>query len=201
MQMRDYQRSASGFIHGFRYNVRFLYHWLTAKSGIAPLPQIHLQDSPDSIANVILDRINHTAGMWQQYGFLGDCICLKENTSILYPEIPLDFAEKALLGEQHSGLLISLEYGHISESTNPFSINRYPTHEVENADKSVFLHPVIRWFHQGNTEAEFHLGEDLYAKWDHEEKHRLPLLNFLSSILQKKSHPVSPKNQRQAKSV
>ncbi|GAB2825059.1 hypothetical protein GCM10027091_64800 [Streptomyces daliensis] len=44
-----------------------------------------------------------------------------------------------------------------------------------------YLHPVVRWYRDGEFVAEHHLTENLENEWDSEEVHRAPLDAFLTA--------------------
>ncbi len=74
---------------------------------------------------------------------------------------------------------MALEFGHVEN--DPFNIPRFP--RAEKADKSTFLHPVLRYFEGGTMRTEVHLLENLYGEWRDPELHVRPLREFLAQQL------------------
>ena len=74
MQAKDFKRSASGFIHGFRYNARTLHNILENRFYGKPLPHSTISPTPEALAGAVIARINTTSALWQQFGFLADLI-------------------------------------------------------------------------------------------------------------------------------
>jgi hypothetical protein len=83
---------------------------------------------------------------------------------------------------------VTLEYGPEDEVENPFRVERIERHDVGHADRSRFLHPIVRRFCAGECVAEHHVIEDLAAEW-REEVHTEPLLAFFERQLAPSSEP------------
>lgn len=181
-QERDYKKSSSSFIHGFRYNARTLTHFLEERFFGIPYPRSTLLPSVSVLTQDILHRINTTSGLWQQFGFLADVYMLHNNSVTVEREIPLSILQDRFPAD--SLLAISLEYGAQKGFT------RVHRNDYKNGHKSVFIHPVIRWYHKGILRAEQHILEDIEARWD-EEVHIFPFQQILKSFLNEKMLPGS----------
>jgi len=188
-QVRDFKKATSGFIHGFRYNVRVLHRMLERKYHGVDWPSERLDSTPEEFCQSLLERINRTSAMWQQFGFLGDLYVRSENGKemIHYEELPLDFIQDSEFGRADDYYVVDLEFGKVCG--DPFNIQRHP--DPSRAEDSVFLHPVIRHYHRGEKVAELHLLENLLGEWWDDEQHRAPLLKFLrdeTSVAGRLSH-------------
>jgi hypothetical protein len=79
MAARD-RKSASGFIHGFRYNVRTLFHLLEQRYNNVRLPSCQLElrelDDLTALAELLISRVSLTSALYQLYGFLCDVLVL-----------------------------------------------------------------------------------------------------------------------------
>lgn len=179
--MRDYRKTTSGFIHGFRYNVKALHKILQYKYADKAIDSRKINTDVESIITHSLERINTSSALWQQYGFLHDVIDLsgEGNEGPYYDELPLDYVKEVFLKNSPHYISISLEFGKVLN--NPFAIERNPV--PEKAKESVFLHPVFRQYINGEVVAEHHLLENLYGEWREEENHIQPLREFLTSAL------------------
>lgn len=178
---RDYKKTTSGFIHGFRYNIKALATLLLTKYHDQTIPATMITADVDSLATQTLGRINRSSALWQQFGFLADAIdmTLSPDSGAYYEDLPLDYIREVLLEKCPHYLIITMEFGKCEN--NPFAINRNPS--PEKAQDSAFLHPVFRQFKDGKLASEFHLLEDLYAEWKDEKQHIKPLKDYLTSAL------------------
>jgi thioredoxin reductase len=178
---RDYKKTTSGFIHGFRYNIKALVTLLLKKYHDQPVPAKTVRTDVDSLATQTLARINRSSALWQQFGFLADAIdmTLSADSGLYYEDLPLDYIQKVLLEKCPHYMTVTLEFG--TCKNNPFAIDRNPS--PEKAQDSAFLHPVFRQFKNGKLVSEFHLLEDLHAEWKNESQHIKPLKTYLAAAL------------------
>jgi hypothetical protein len=93
--------------------------------------------------------------------------------------MPLAYVQASEIGDKSHYYTLALEFGKVEG--DPFSIVRKP--EPEDADRSVFLHPVIRRWCGRQKVAELHLLEDLYGEWRKPEAHVAPLRYFFMGQL------------------
>ena len=92
MQSRDFKKTQSAFVHGFRYNVRLLSRFLKDKYEESPLTFRAVEKCPKHIAQSLLDRVNSNSGLWQQNGFLCDVVAVSEDENVRYiEELLLDY--------------------------------------------------------------------------------------------------------------
>jgi thioredoxin reductase len=179
MQTRDYRKSTSGFVHGFRYNVRALHRIFEQKYHDRPWPTQPLPVTPEGLTRAVIERINRTSALWQQYGFLADLIVVSApaGDAVHYEEMPIDYVHDGDLGRHAHYYLVTLEYGPDHDAVDPFNVSRIERHDHQRAAQSNFLHPVVRRFAGSALVAEHHVIEDLQAEW-RETVHVQPLLEF-----------------------
>ncbi|MEJ1933914.1 NAD(P)-binding domain-containing protein, partial [Nostoc sp. NIES-2111] len=192
--MRDFKKKQSGFIHGFRYNVRALHQILEHKYHNQELPSQILASTPEQLVETIIKRVNQSSGLWQQTGFLCDLITISEEDKIAkyYQELPKDYIHESHLGECNHYYTVSLEFGYeVDKMPDPFAINRVHKDDTHNASQSAFIHPIIRRFSGNTLIAEHHVIEDLASEWL-EDVHILPLLHFFNSQLSPKNREIQP---------
>jgi len=186
MQARDYKKTTSAFIHGFRYNMRCLFHVLEERYHGGSWPRRGVADAtPEGLTRALLERINRSSALWQQFGYLADMVRLEDDGTATYLEaVPVDLvhAETAAggLGDHPAYLLLTLEYGRHHRQMNPFAVDRVARTAVDQAEESNFLHPVVRLYRDGCKVAEHHVIEDLEAEWK-EPEHVDPLRAFLEA--------------------
>ncbi|UII24656.1 NAD(P)-binding domain-containing protein [Fulvivirga maritima] len=178
MQSNAYKKNTSGFIHGFRYNVRTLFHILQYKYNHMPMPSKNLECNYQSVAEEILNRINSSSALWQQFGYLFDLVSIGDEDATYFYELPKGY--KPVENPNHY-FTISLEFG--SSQENVFMVNRNPT--ADKADESFFLHPVIRHYCGDEMISCLHLVEDLLGEWKHEDKHVMVLKKYVEAAMEK----------------
>ncbi|XP_067933948.1 FAD-dependent oxidoreductase domain-containing protein 2-like [Watersipora subatra] len=199
----DFKRSAGGFIHGFRYTTRALFHLLEWKYQGVKWPSTSY--SWLSLSNAIIKRVNEASGTYQMFGVLGDVMLIddEEKRVILLEEFPVK-----LLGRlyEHSGhnhtrsIVMLFEYG--KDFSGPgkdiFRTTR-STGEPYEAHTSNFLHPTFYYYKTSPTEDDLdsltypdilpnpdrlhHIVEDFLTDFDARKSHILPLRRYLETCL------------------
>jgi thioredoxin reductase len=181
MQANDFRKATSGFIHGFRYNVRALHRMLEKKYHHQDWPARRIEPTPEGLVEATLARVNRSSALWQQFGFLHDVIVVEEgwDHAVYHEEMPLAYVHASGIGDKSHYYTINLEFGKVEG--DPFSIVRHP--EPGKAERSVFLHPVIRRWSGRRMVSELHLLEDLYGEWKKPDAHVAPLRYFFMGHL------------------
>ncbi len=183
-QSRDYRKTTSGFIHGFRYNTRALFRMLEAKDHGNAWPSREVTPTCDGVLDAMVARINRSSAMWQQYGFLHDLVVMPDNggPARYYEEMPLAYIQDGELSANSHYYTVTMEFGAVQG--DPFAIARNPT--AAAAQDSVFLHPVVRRWNGPLLVAEHHLLEDLHGEWKREDLHLAPLRGFLEEQMRER---------------
>lgn len=182
MHMRDYKKKQSGFIHGFRYNIRVMHHIFERKYHGQDLPYRVIEATPESLTKAILERVNLSSALWQQTGFLCDLIVVSENCgATYYEELSKDYIHESEFSQFEHYYTVTLEFGNeVEKKYDPFVIERVHKNDADNASQSVFMHPIIRRYRYNTLIAEHHVIEDLASEWL-EEVHFKPLIEFLQN--------------------
>lgn len=158
-QMRDYKKTMSGFIHGYRYNARALHHILEARYEGKAWPAVEVAAHPESLAEKVIQRVNTSSTLFLQPGFFCDVLVMApENQPRYYEDVPVDYMHESDIGSNPLYYTISLEYGDFSR-VDPFNVDRDP--DPEKAHLTPYLHPIIRRFSGSTLVNEYHLLEDL----------------------------------------
>ncbi|HEY2674180.1 MAG TPA: NAD(P)-binding domain-containing protein [Rugosimonospora sp.] len=184
MQQRDFKKSTSGFIHGFRYSVRALYHILRQRHHERPWPHREVAADPDAVTDAVLDRVNRTSALWQQFGVLGDLVVVAAAGPARYlEEVPVSHAAQGVFGDEY--FAVTLEYGPDHDKVDPFDITVRRTAQDAAADAhdASYLHPVVRHHRGGRVVATHHVAENLENEWSRPLAHRAPLREFLAREL------------------
>jgi len=184
-QMRDFKKTTSGFIHGFRYNVRCLHRILAGKYYGEEWPSRPVQLDAESLTGAVIGRVNRTSALWQQFGFICDLIVVAPGGGArYYEEVPVDYVRSSEFGAGDHYYTVTLEYGPEEAFEDPFAAQRVPRDDAERSHQSNFLHPIIRRFSRGEMLAEHHIIEDLAAEWV-EDVHVKPLLGFFAAQVER----------------
>jgi thioredoxin reductase len=167
MQARD-RRAATPFIHGFRYNVRTLFHLLEEMHYGADLPgerfRLRSQTDIEEVAAFLVKRLSITSALYQQFGTLCDVLLLRDGHVRVYQELPVDYVhERGGMGDAENLVVMTLEYG----------FDHYPSRDplefilpVDVSKPPAFLHPVLRHYRRGELAEELHLRANLIARYD-----------------------------------
>ncbi|MEV5329046.1 NAD(P)-binding domain-containing protein [Nonomuraea sp. N2-4H] len=183
-QQRDFKKGTSGFIHGFRYGVRALHRILTTRYHGGSWPANEIEPSPEAVSDAIIERVNRSSALWQQFSVLGDVVTV--NGGALYQEeVPVAYVADGGLGPARHRFVVTLEYGPGHDTTDPFDISvpRVKENDWEHAQDSSYLHPVVRYYRDGELNAVHHLAENLENEWDLPVVHRQPLTAFAKECL------------------
>jgi hypothetical protein len=168
MQACDFKKTMSGFIHGFRYNIKALSNILEMKYHNVPWPNQTVDAYPAVVLDKVFERLNNGSGIFLQPGFMCDVVIIDElsGKAHYYEDMRADYVANSLLRESPHYYVISLEYGHYMGG-DPFSIERDP--DPEKGGTAFYLHPIIRRFHYGELVAEHHVQDDVENEWCLEE--------------------------------
>jgi thioredoxin reductase len=180
-QHRDFRRSSSAFIDGFRYNLRALAAILTERYEGVPLPYQTAPAEPGRLTSLVLGRVNWSSALWTQFEYLCDALVVDQETGLVrhYRDLPEDYAVARFRAEPHC-YTVTLRWGR-ADYGDVFNIERHP--QPDRAAESAFIHPVIRRYRCGELTAERHLLEDLLADWTRPDRHLAPLEAFFREQL------------------
>jgi thioredoxin reductase len=184
-QQRDFKRSTSGFIHGFRYGTRALYRILAQRYHGADWPAEKVAATPDGIADAIVARVNRSSALWQQFGVLADVVTVDGEVALYHEEVPLAYAVDGGFGRPRHAFATTLEYGPGHDSVDPFdvSVPRPRENDATQAQDASYLHPVVRYYRDGAPAGTHHLAENLENQWNFPAVHQQPLAMFVKECL------------------
>ncbi|GAA2620205.1 NAD(P)-binding domain-containing protein [Actinomadura fulvescens] len=186
-QSRDFKRGTSGFIHGFRYGVRALHHVLEHRHHGVAWPSRDLPATPEALAAAVIERVNRTSALWQQFGLLSDVIALNGRGGARFlEELPVDLDPP--VPHDAGCFRITLEYGPEHDQVDPFdiSVGRIRQSDAARAAEGHYLHPVVRYHPPGDAApAVHHVTENLENEWTSQEVHVEPLRAFFARHVQR----------------
>lgn len=162
MQSRDYRKTMSGFVHGFRHNVKCLAEFVAGRLQKTEYPSARTLMEPNALTRMIIDRISTCSGVFLQPGFLCDVIVMDTTTEgHCFEDVPVDWAHVKEGIADREYLMVTLEYGDFGAD----SMHVKRSHEVFGKSPDAFIHPVIRHFRDGAQIGEVHLADHLDADW------------------------------------
>ncbi|MDW3224871.1 MAG: NAD(P)-binding domain-containing protein [Paracoccaceae bacterium] len=162
MQSRDYRKTMSGFVHGFRHNVKCLAEFIAGRVQGTAYPSTQIPMEVELLPGAIIDRISTCSGVFLQPGFLCDVILIDgERPGRSYQDVPVEWVQTQASIRDHEYLIVTLEYGDFGDDT--MHVKR--AHNVFGDTPDAFIHPVIRHFRSGVQLGEVHLADHLDADW------------------------------------
>ncbi|WP_228010371.1 NAD(P)-binding domain-containing protein [Nonomuraea phyllanthi] len=179
-QSRDFKQGTTGFIHGFRYAVRALHRVLEQRHHGVPWPARELPADPAALAAAVIERVNRTSALWQQFGVLADVIVVDGGSARYLEEVPHDLQGPPVGERGH--FTITLEYGPRHDQIDPFDIEvgRISQSDAARAHEGHYLHPVVRHHVPGHEPVVHHITENLENEWNSPEIHVEPLRAFFA---------------------
>lgn len=182
-QSRDFKEFTSAFIHGFRYGVRALSRMLDQRYERTPWPGRPVPRDPAAIADALLARANRTSGLWQQFTFLADVVCLSADGARYLEEVPRDYLADGGIEDAATVLTLTMEYGPGHEDLDPFDVAAGRAWEAQHGRDDRYLHPVVRLLVDGTEVAVHRIKENLDNEWTDPVTHRAPLVSYLTDQL------------------
>ena len=182
MHQRDYRVGFSGFIHGFRYNVRTLVKLILEDEKGTSTKTISLEKNTRILGDHIMERFMRSSSLFLQAGIFCDVYELGEDSVQSYEDLPIDYSKERF--DKSNYISISLEYGEKAKmkGVNPFTVERDPS----KGDDSYYLHPVIRYYDKGNLVEKHEIPDDLLNNWI-QDKYTTPFFSFLEKVLAEES--------------
>ncbi|XP_070556912.1 uncharacterized protein [Ptychodera flava] len=182
MQSRD-RRAASGFIHGFRYNVRTLSHMLCARYDGDELPKKTFPSiEAEELSKFMIERVSTTSALYQMgQGYLCDVVILKPQdkekesgqdkmtgTVEYYYELPREWVMKNdFFMKQEHMMIVTIEDNHhrfpkmsVTEFFKPGDMN------PRDCKCTAFPQGVYYSYKRGELQEDLHLGGSLVVRAD-----------------------------------
>lgn len=164
MAVRDYKKTMSGFIHGFRHNIEALDQIFDRRfrGGDWRRRQTVARTS-DAIARALIERLSVGADTFLQPGFLCDVLVVPPQGEVtLLHGMPVDYAHRYERKPGCRYYLATLEYGEGTHDYDPFSLPR-----GVSVPEDFYLHPVVRRYDGDAPElaGRAYLADDLDNDW------------------------------------
>jgi thioredoxin reductase len=198
MAARD-KKSASGFIHGFRYNTRTLFRILEEKYHQVAMPSdtFNLKNEEDlqKLGDHIITRLSNTSGLYQLYGTLCDVLVINDdNTVQMYYELPVTYVVRDSDFTKKKIIVFTLELGFDTfENGYTDSLNFVRRNDPQTPANVAFVHPAFRLYDNGEFIKGSNTRSSVVTRFDKASeaidgdvsniKPRNTLLNFINSIV------------------
>jgi hypothetical protein len=184
MQARDYKKTSSGFVHGFRHNIQALVNILSRRYHGQQWPAYPQPAQPRGVAKQMIARLNTSASLFLLNGFMCDLITAPNRDGAWYyhNDVPTDYVRDHPLHGETTYYTMVLDYGDTTLINDPFNVFRNPNPAA--AAEAYYLHPIIRYYTtEGNLLDELHLIEDLENIYS-DEKYIDAITQFLEAPLE-----------------
>jgi thioredoxin reductase len=197
MAGRD-KKSASGFIHGFRYNVRTLFRLLEEKNHGVALPQdifsLSTEEDLQKLGAALVTRLSTTSALYQLFGTLCDVLIFEDGKATLLYELPVEYVLTEPAFADKKMMLFTLELGFDNfENGVSDSLNFVRRNDPERPGSAAFLHPVFRFYENGEFVKGSNTRSSVVVRFDEAAdlldgdlanlKPRNTLLNFINSVV------------------
>lgn len=166
------RRATAGFIHGFRYNVRALFHLLRERYDGVQLPSrtlpVDTVEGLEALTQALLTRISTTSAMFQMFAVLGDVVTFENGQATWYPELPLQHALHRPEFALHANLLtltLDLGFDKFPKDIDPLSFI-HPNDPAGEGRCTAFIHPVWRHYQEGKLVNEVHMQSGVFVRYD-----------------------------------
>ncbi|ODS22990.1 hypothetical protein AB835_11135 [Candidatus Endobugula sertula] len=160
-QSRDFHKTMSNVIHGFRFNTKVLSHLLLDKYTEENWPYVTLPMNSHAVCNKIIDRVSSSPALMHQPGFLGDLIVVDKRIVKYYEDMSVDHITNSSFSTNAHYYVITMEYG--EANGNIFAVDREP--DPTKALNDFYLHPRIQRFNHGKQLHQYHMSEHLENDW------------------------------------
>jgi thioredoxin reductase len=169
MQARG-RAAATPFIHGFRYNIRCLFHLLQERYHHVSLPHRRFPaGTPEDLAALaigIINRVSTAASIFQQFGVLADAVVFDGEEARLYTALPLDHLFEHTAFTDATMVVVTLEYGFSKYPRTLSTLDFLTPKDPRHTECGAFLHPVFRLYRQAELVTELHFNESLLIRYD-----------------------------------
>lgn len=160
MHSLDYGKGSGGFIHGFRYLLKYFVSLnYTKKYDICTFTH-------EELVPYILYKINKTSALYQLYGQMCDIIHLGDKITYVNNVHISSFVKQNYSFTKGLICKLTLEYG---EALTDLMKGGQAVTRIGTESKALLLHPILRFY---NSEFELldevHLDEDLLADFETE---------------------------------
>jgi hypothetical protein len=174
MHSLDFKKSSGGFIHGFRYLIKFFYQLNYSNS--FDVQTFKVKNNFKPLLDHLYERMNSTSALYQMYGQMSDIFYHDINSEEVkyYSNVHLSLLDHPMFKDkQHTFYTLTLEYG----DTIIKQIDNLGANDVSIGKESYsyLLHPILSIFSSSTGKKDLldrvHFSEDLLADFSRNEKY------------------------------
>jgi thioredoxin reductase len=185
MHALDYKKSSGGFIHGFRYLIKYFVNINYTGQHDAV---VFKENILENLTNYICKRFNLSSSMYQMYGQMGDVFYYEPSKKELtyIHNVGVNFLQ-SIIQPDILYFAITLEYGDTKVEKIAELGNRESS--LGHESKARLLHPIIRVARKAANAPvpvivdEIHFDEDLLARFVIKEQYYDKILRTLRMFL------------------
>ncbi len=203
------RKATAGFIHGFRYNIRTLFHLLEQRYHAVPLPArvmpLNTEEGLEDLVQALLTRISTTSALFQMFGVLGESLVISDGQVQWLSEMPMKYVmmqPELTKGKDLINITLELGFENFPKGTDALSFI-HPNDPGGEGRCVAFIHPVFRHYCDGVLRDEMHMqtgvfvrydapNADFSVEFDKRKPHNL-IYNFINRVV-KVSEDVLPTN-------
>jgi hypothetical protein len=176
MHSHDFKRGSGGFIHGFRYLIRYFFQVHYTKKY-----DVKILKNQTALVDHIIKRINTTSSLYQMYGQMCDIISYKKGTFTIYENMTIYSFPGDLFLNETLTFILTFEYGPKILNILQFGDKNSTLGKEGN---STLLHPVLKVYDGKRTFLdEIHFDEDIFANFTSTEKYGDKLLRAIRGFI------------------
>ena len=181
MHSNDYKMSSGGFIHGFRYLIKYFFQLHYTKKYDTNI------FNKEALVQHFLKRINTSSALYQMYGQMCDIFLYNktDGTFLYYNNMTtLSLSTNTFPKGDTVYFLLKFEYG--SRVTNIMQIGEGKPFRTEKGREvySLLLHPVIQIFNgEKRLLDEIHFEEDILARFTETSRYSEKFLRTLKMFI------------------
>jgi len=189
-QNEDFKHGSSAFIHGFRYNARVVFQYISETFEVRAFP------CHKALIEHLLTEMSSNSQLLHRFDFHGHIILFDEIPKVLH-NIPLSCVQNKYLVANlfraeaekiENTPIITVHLGYDNRNSFLPTFRQPQTGHLRSTEQSVFIHPILRLFEckdssrELNLLDEFHLPEEAFNNFSHPVYHQLLLLNYFKVI-------------------
>ena len=175
MHAHDFKESSGGFIHGYRYLIKFFYQM--NYSNQYDVQKFNTKTNFKPLLDYIYKRINQSSALYQMYGKMCDIFYhdIKNGEVTYYSNVHINLLNSQMFKEiNHYFYSLTFEYGK-TLITNIEELGRNEV-TIGKESHSLLLHPILNILlpdanGQKNLVERVHFSDDLLADFSNREKY------------------------------
>ena len=166
------RKATPGFIHGFRYNIRTLFHLISKRYQGVLLPSrtfpVTTEAELETLVDAVITRVSTTSALFQMFGVLGEALVFNDGKVEWLPELPMKYAlsnPEFTKGKDLITITLELGFDKFPKGVDALSFI-HPNDPGGDGLCTAFVHPVFRRYSEGRVVSELHLTTGPFVRYD-----------------------------------